>query len=305
MPDFDDPESDNDNNNSFNQLAQQQFTQPDKFTDNPLAATHAQIHKNEQKKDERLAKNTWTDIVPLMISSYVRDLGCDGDPVKRLLCILMNEKEFSYKMLKDLSPLIKSDRIQAIAILMISYYHFVKKNVKMNDAKYDDKMNRIETSYEIASGYIIKYTQFVVPSGTAKELYSLMSDLNVTPFQFHHELRNRLQTTRTKPRHSISDTFSFKPTLTCYWFNYMGGCYKKECELPSICAGCHDSSHPVTSPLCPMANKMPNTFRNRINQMITYHTKRKIPKSNNNRNNNNKNNSNVSDKGNKDNSSKK
>ena len=239
---------------------------------NPVAQITAAIRKQEVKKTERLAWNTLTDPVGYIVGDFIQKAGCDSDAMKRLICVLLEQKKYNTEILNELTPMLKIENIHPLVFMLNSYKFHLIRNVKQTDPKRAEKIRKIEAVMARTAGVIMTWLTKVKVSSQAKELYSAICDDNTNPMKLDSILKKRLEIQSQKLQHQYSDDWTYPIPTICPVYNYMSPCKDVKCSMLHVCALCGKTGHIATDTICPKQQTLPAWFIKRLTKVNDYYS---------------------------------
>ena len=245
---------------------------------NPVIDIIESLHKNELKKTERLSRTSMTDPASVMMHRFLQTAGVKGDAIRHWIAIFNNKPAYSDKLLKDMTPFMRSDRIQALALFMLSFKKYVGDYIPRNDPLRDQKLQKLQETFKNTTAEIFEQLPFIKVSSLTKEYHAQMCDGNNDPYKMDEKMKTRIKVIQQELQHKITLNHKLEQQPICPIYNYMQSCFNKDCTLLHVCALCFDPNHKATDSYCPKSHLMPKFAIGRFNNANKYYERRKNDK---------------------------
>ena len=239
----------------------------------PVARMNNVLQRKEMKKTERFS-NTLTHVMSIMLNKWIKQLGVQADPVKRLMCLFTDTEKFEPKSLNNLGDkYLNNEHIQVIAFMFAAYLDYHIKTLPNNNTK-AAKIKLLETTLNKAKVFILDQTPNLHISSMAKEVYAILGDSDTDPYQVHEPIIRRIKTISQLIQHRIPNDYIHPPITPCIPHNFFNGCRSRDCTHPHICFSCHKRDHSVADPRCPSHHTLRKWTLDKIESVRQYYKRK-------------------------------
>ena len=242
----------------------------DDVLSNPVGSIVAAIHKQQSKKTAALPKNTITDPAGVILYDHIKVAGVKADALKRMVCLLMNKKQFQPKLLSDVSQIAAPNRIEGLAMIYNAFHCFMFNDIK-NDINKEKKKKVLQEVFNRIAFLILSHIPQIKISSMAKEFHAMVCDGDINPFHADKIIKNRFDILAQKLQHQVDESYNFDTVFPCLVHNTMNPCKDTKCPAPHICGVCGAADHIATDPRCPKYHTMKDWYIKRMNEVNKYY----------------------------------